>query len=338
MFLFKRGDIYYIEYTDKKTNATRRISTGKRSYHEALQFLDLLGPKPNEIPQSKPQGKTLEEFQVRYEKYVEAMFSPNYLNIVKESLKLMRRAIRVECMDDISFELAERFIVATFSRAPYAASQYLRTLKAGFTRAAGWGYISQNPFSKVKLPRLPKPLPVFINQAELQQILDRTENQDLRDIFITAFHTGMRRGEIINLRWESIDLLAHVLKVESTQTFSTKWKKERVIPLNKTVVNLLTRRKSEQVVSSRLVFPTKKGLPYNGEFVGKKFKEAARAAGMNPKVHLHSLRHSFASNLVQKNVEILVVKELLGHEKLSTTQIYAHVKLENLQEAVRTLE
>ncbi len=346
MFLFKRGDIYYVEYTDKNTNATKRISTGKKSQQEALKFSERLGlktsltPKSYELPHSKPPGKTLEEFQDRYEKYVVAMFSQNYLDIVKESFKMMRRAIQVETIDEISFELAERFMVTTFSRAPYAASQYLRTLKAAFNRAAGWEYIFQNPFAKVKLPRLPRPLPVFISQAEFQLIIGKTETQDLRDIFTTAFYTGMRRGEFLNLRWESIDLANRIVKVECTKGFTTKWKKERMIPLNKTMVSLLTRRTSTQNLgaSSGLVFPTKKGRPYNGEFVGKKFKNAVRSSGVNPKVHLHSLRHSFASNLVQKDVQILIVMELLGHEKLSTTQIYAHVKQENLAAAVRKLD
>jgi integrase/recombinase XerD len=346
MFIFKRGGIYYIEYTDKKTNATKRISTGKRNQQEALQYAELLvpktplAPKSNELLQSMPQRRTVGEFQARYEKYVEAMFSLCYLNIVKLSFKMMIRSIQIEYIDEISFELAERFIVTRFSRAPYAANQYLRTLKAAFTRAAGWGYIAQNPFRKVKLPRLPRPLPVFISQADLQTILERTETQDLRDIFTTAFHTGMRRGEIVNLKWESVDLTANILKVESTQSFSTKWKKERIIPLNNTMVGVLTRRESarDPRISSELVFSTKKGRPYNGEFVGKKFKDAARSAGLNPKVHFHSLRHSFASNLVQRDVQILVVKELLGHEKLSTTQIYAHVKHENLSAVVKQLD
>ena len=253
---------------------------------------------------------------------------------------MMRRAIEVETMDEISFELAEKFIVTIFSRAPYAASQYLRTLKAAFTRAVVWGYIIQNPFSKVRIPRLPRPLPAFINQAELQLVLEKTETQDLRDIFTTAFHTGMRRGEIVNLKWGSVDLSASILKVESTKGFSTKWKKERIIPLNRTMVETLRRRKSAQGLqtSSDLVFLTKKGRQYNDEFVGKKFKAAARAAGLSERIHLHSLRHSFASNLVQKDVTILVVKELLGHEKLSTTQIYAHVKNENLVAAVSRLD
>ncbi len=345
MFLLKRGNVYYIQYFDKKSGRKKRVSTGETEKAEAEQSLNrfakrihftIAKPLPEE---PKEHGYTIEDFEQRYEQHVASMFSKSYLEIVRWSIKMMKRDIQAKYMNEISFNLAERFIVRTYSKAPYAASQYLRTLKAAFTRAMEWGYISQNPFGKVKIPRLPRLLPVFIDQAEFQRILDKTETQDFKDIFMTAFHTGMRRGEILNLRWESIDLAAQTAKVESTQSFSTKWKKERIIPLNRTVIELLTRRNSALTSApTGFVFPTDRGLPYNGEFVGKKFKMAVRASGVNTKVHFHTLRHSFASNLVQKGVPILIVKELLGHEKLSTTQIYAHVRQKDLADAVSNLD
>lgn len=345
MFLFKRHEVYYIEYFDKKTGTKRRVSTGEKNEAEAVKVMEHLAKKLHiaveEAVTPKPdvQSCTIAEFQQRYEEYVASVFSKAYLQIVRDVFKMMKREVGVELLSELTAKLAERFIITTFSRAPYAASQYLRTLKAAFTRAEGWGDISQNPFAKVKIPRLPRLLPVFISQAEFQKILDHTETQDFKDIFTTAFHTGMRRGELLNLRWEAIDLNACTLRVESTQSFSTKWKKERLIPLNQTIVDLFKRRMSVcGPEPSGLAFPTDKGLPYNGEFIGKKFKKAVREAGVNPKVHFHTLRHSFASNLVQKDVPILVVMELLGHEKLSTTQIYSHVKHDNLAEAVKKLD
>ncbi len=345
MYLVKRGNVLYIEYHDAKTKKTRRVSTGKKDRAEATEYMRSFRslqviPSVKEVQTSQETGsKTVDGFQERYINYVKAMFSKAYVEIVKQSIKQMRKSIRANYLRDISFELADRFIVSTYSTAPFAASQYLRTLKAAFTRAVDWGLLKKNPFTKVKIPRLPRLLPVFISQAEFQLILDKTETRDLRDIFTTAFHTGMRRGEFLNLKWESVDLAGKLLKVECSQGFSTKGRKDRIIPLNKTMMELLVRRASNfSGKPSRLVFPTAKELAYNGEFVGKKFKKAVRAAGLNPKVHLHSLRHSFASNLVQKDVPILVVKELLGHEKLSTTQIYSHVKHDNLAEAVKKLE
>ena len=80
-----------------------------------------------------------------------------------------------------------------------------------------------------------------------------------------------------------------------------------------------------------------KGIKLNEEFVSKSFKQAVRDAKINDKIHFHTLRHSFGSNLVQKGVSLYVVKELLGHEDMKTTQIFSHLQQENLIQAVNLL-
>jgi integrase/recombinase XerD len=75
----------------------------------------------------------------------------------------------------------------------------------------------------------------------------------------------------------------------------------------------------------------------NEDYISKTFKQAVRDAELDNSIHFHSLRHSFASSLVQKGVSLYVVKELLGHEDLATTQIYSHLQKENLTEAVNLL-
>jgi integrase/recombinase XerD len=81
----------------------------------------------------------------------------------------------------------------------------------------------------------------------------------------------------------------------------------------------------------------KSGIKLNGEFISKKFKEAVRTADLNSGYHFHTLRHSFASNLVQHGVNLYTIKELLGHENIKTTQIYSHLRSENLSKAVNLL-
>jgi len=79
------------------------------------------------------------------------------------------------------------------------------------------------------------------------------------------------------------------------------------------------------------------GVKLNEDYVSKRFKRAVRSAGLSEDIHFHTLRHSFASNLIQKGASIYVVKELLGHESISTTQIYSHLQSENLTQAVNLL-
>ena len=88
---------------------------------------------------------------------------------------------------------------------------------------------------------------------------------------------------------------------------------------------------------NEFVFARYQGIKLNEDYVSKKFKKVIRALAMNDDIHFHSLRHSFASLLVQRGVSLYVVKELLGHEDLSTTQIYSHLQTANLLQAVNLL-
>jgi len=83
-----------------------------------------------------------------------------------------------------------------------------------------------------------------------------------------------------------------------------------------------------------LILYRKKNAKLNGEFISKQFKVAVRAAELNDDIHFHTLRHSFASNLVQRGVNLYVVKELLGHENIKTTQVYSHLTQSSLTNAI----
>ena len=86
--------------------------------------------------------------------------------------------------------------------------------------------------------------------------------------------------------------------------------------------------------ASHYVFSKSSVLNFNAEYVSKQFKKALRAAKLNDDIHFHSLRHSFASNLVQRGVNLYVIKELLGHEDIKTTQVYSHLTQSSLLDAV----
>jgi site-specific recombinase XerD len=212
---------------------------------------------------------------------------------------------------------------------------YYRTLKAAFTKAIAWGYISENPFKKIKLPRQIKSNPAFISLEELHRITDVTGVKLLRDIFITAFFTGMRLGEIVSMKWDWIDLNSNVLVIRNDSGFCTKSKKERTIPIHNEVKDILTTYQKN--LTSQYVFTMKPGIKICPDYISRNFKKSVKMIGLNNNIHFHSLRHSFASRLVQQGVSLYVVKELLGHESLSTAQIYSHLMHENLASAIRSI-
>jgi len=137
----------------------------------------------------------------------------------------------------------------------------------------------------------------------------------------------MRLGELLNMKWNWIDFKQNIITVQCSATFTTKSKKERIIPISPILRSQLSNQlpKVIDLEKNTFVFARINGIKLNVDFVSKQFKKSVRAAGLDDKIHFHTLRHSFASLLVQRSVSLYVVKELLGHESLTTTQIYAHL-------------
>jgi site-specific recombinase XerD len=246
-------------------------------------------------------------------------------------------------LNRLDLRALDKFITVTFLRTPSSASLYYRTLKAAFSKAVLWNYILDNPLKKIKSPKVAKIFPAFISETELRSIREKTKEEYLRDLFVTGFYTGMRLGELVNMKWSWVDLKESAdggqITVQCSDTFTTKSKKERIIPMNHSLTNLFRNRipKVFNINNEDYVFTRVAGNRLNEDFVSKKFKKAVREAKLDERIHFHSLRHSFASLLIQRGVSLYVVKELLGHEDLATTQIYSHLQQQNLRDAVNLL-
>ena len=108
-------------------------------------------------------------------------------------------------INEITKEQIETFIYDIFKRSKHSASLHLRHLKATFNKAIDWGYLDKNNFKGILL-RIPSNNPGFITKEELQLIVDEEANPTLKQIYLFAFYTGMRRGEILNLEWDDVDM------------------------------------------------------------------------------------------------------------------------------------
>lgn len=341
MFLFKRGKYYHLEYFDNTENRTKRISTKCKNKKDALSYLTDF--KLNLKRAKTVAFITLKKFQDEYLKFIELNYSQKYYVTVQVSFRLLIRDIGDVPLNKIIYPQLERFFTETFNRTKEGARTYLIALKSAFNRAIAWGYLSENLFTKIRLPKIPKNNPLFINESELEVIIQRETNAQLQSIYRFLFFTGMRIGELVNLKWNQVSIKEKIIRVLNTKDFTTKGKIERTIPCNKKVLSILSSRlpKVVDIQNDNYVF-LKNGIKFNPDYISKHFKKAIREAvkeiGINPKFHLHDLRHSFASNLVKNGVSIFTVKELLGHADISTTQIYTHITIDSLKEAINTLE
>lgn len=191
------------------------------------------------MPQVKNKIKTLSNFRDEYISYVSGIKSRSYIRSINLSFKQFVSFTGNMNLNFLDTRTLDKFINSTYSHAPKAAALYYRTLKAAFSKAVVWNYLPENPLKKIKAPKTIKTLPIFISQTEFQCILNNTNQQYLKDLFFTAFYTGMREGELTNMKWTWIDFDQNIIKVQNSETFTTKSKKERIIPINQSLRNLL---------------------------------------------------------------------------------------------------
>ncbi|MCF8239758.1 MAG: tyrosine-type recombinase/integrase [Melioribacteraceae bacterium] len=301
------------------------------------------------ISQDSP-GKplvTLRVFRDEYEVMIENNRSANYCKSVRIAMKHLCDFFGLQKpIGSISLKDMEDFMMHLQRHVKKGYRVYYRTLKAAFTKAVEWGYIEKNHFTKIKLPKKNKLHPTFITEKQLKIILEKIPNEVVSDFVLFAYYTGMRLDEIINLKWRNLDL-ENMIIIVGDDEFVTKGKNQRYVPIGDEVARVLKNTRNSypphnplpgrDKFSNGYVFCKGDGRKYTGDYFSRRFKRACRAAGMDESIHFHSLRHSFASNLVQRGVSLYVVKELLGHASISTTEIYSHLNVDSLRDAVSRL-
>ena len=205
----------------------------------------------------------------------------------------------------------------------------LTIMKKMFNLAIDWKLAKDNPFSKVKLFSEKDTQKERILTKEEEERLLAESPDYLRSILTVALNTGMRRGEILNLKWSQVDFERGIIRVERTKSG-----KNRLIPINNDVHVVLMRTRDEAQVGKH-VFPNPKtGQPYTE--VKKSFKAACKRAGISD-LRFHDLRHTFATRLIGLGVDLITVRDLLGHFSVRVTQRYTHSNQNQKEDAVRKL-
>jgi integrase/recombinase XerD len=307
------------------------------------------------IPQAEPKEVvTLRVFIEEYKNIIQHNRSSSYLRSVVVALNYLveyfslteHRPGLQKPIASINIKDVENFLIHLQQKVSKGYIVYYRNLKAAFNKAKDWGYVKENYFTKVKLPKRQKLAPVFINSEQLLAICSQIKNKMVKDVVVFAFYTGMRLDEIVNLRWKNVDLQNRTITV-GDESFTTKGRNQRFIPMSEeALASLLSQRERKNFTVNVLpfdfahgfVFCKENGEKFTGNYFSRRFKKACTASGIEKEIHFHSLRHSFASNLVQKGVPLYSIKELLGHSSISTTEIYSHLNMDSLREAVKKLD
>ncbi len=198
--------------------------------------------------------------------------------------------------------------------------------------------IDINPVMAIKSPKQEKKLPKFLEYEEIQRLLDAPDTDSWlgsrdRAILETLYSTGLRVSELVSLNMEDIDFLGEVVHVRG------KGKKERISPIGSSALQAIqhyiefrNRRSQTNDIDPKVLFVNKHGNRLSTRSVRRKMDKYLLAAGLDPAISPHTLRHSFATHLLNNGADLRSVQELLGHQSLSTTQVYTHLTTSKIKE------
>ena len=193
-----------------------------------------------------------------------------------------------------------------------------------------WEWCQENPVSKIKMEKVPRGRVRYLTEGDFQKIYNASPKWS-QPILIFARYTGLRMSNVLELTWEQVDLKSRLVQVEETKNGEPL-----SIPLCNYLYDNLISIKNMGLDPTR-VFPSNLKLESFKQKVRRAFKSACKTAGIKD-FRWHDLRHDFASQLVQKGVELYTVQKLLGHKDSRMTQRYAHLSPKNFQDAIHSLD
>lgn len=267
--------------------------------------------------------------------------SPHTVSAYRSDLRAFAEwAARSRCstVDDIDRTVLRRYL-AFLSERRFARRSIARkasALRAMLTWSVTRGYLSSSPATDLAAPKLDKPLPKVMRQADVTTLLDLPPDDEpvgLRDraILELLYSSGLRVSELCGLDVDDVDLRGGVVQVTG------KGRKQRRIPFGKPAHDAVSRYVSDARLalmsgnkSSSALFLNARGRRLGPRSVRAMLTKYLGAEGMT-QISPHTLRHSFATHLLDGGADLRAVQELLGHESLSTTQIYTHVSTERLR-------
>ena len=224
-----------------------------------------------------------------------------------------------------------------YSRATIARK--LATLRSFYKFLVKRNHMSTNPVTAVRTPKQDKKLPRFLEYEEVKRLLETPPMNTWlgardRAIMETLYSTGIRVSELVALNMEDIDFLGEVVHVRG------KGKKERIAPIGASALQTIQhymefrnkRAQNNNNFDNKVLFVNKHGRRLSTRSVRRKMDKYLKMAGLDPAISPHTLRHSFATHMLNNGADLRSVQELLGHQSLSTTQVYTHLTTTRLKE------
>ena len=337
--IFKRGNVYWVCYKNLEGRVIRESS--KSTNPKVAE--DLLIDRRKEIKDGQePEIKRIpphsfQELSAEYVNWAERQRSFSQKVYVVNQLA---REFGYYRLRNITTKLLEQYQTKLMQEGKKAATinRHLATIKHMMTKAVDWLMVEEEALKrvrKVKLLEENNRRLRYLSKEEIESLLNYCPSH-LKPLIIMALNTGMRRGEIFNLKWEQVDLKHGFVLLDVTKNGD-----RREIPINRTLRETLeTLHQGTKEWPRRLDIPwvfydVRSEKPYRD--LRKGFYLACKKAGIQ-NFKFHDCRHTFASHLVMGGVDLTSVKELLGHKTLTMTLRYSHLAPSHKVKAVEILD
>lgn len=216
----------------------------------------------------------------------------------------------------------------------------ISALKSFFNYLVFEGLIKDSPISNIEAPKLERKLPEVLTEGEINQLIKSVDlnhvfGQRNKTIIEVLYGTGIRVSELVNLKLSNIFFKESILKVNG------KGDKERFVPLGKiasteikTYINIRDRMKIDSK-NTDILFINRYGRKLTRSMIFKIITDASRSIGLEKKISPHTLRHSFATHLLKNGADLRTIQLILGHESITTTEIYTHLDTFHLEEVLK---
>jgi tyrosine recombinase XerC len=263
---------------------------------------------------------------------IEKNYSPHTILNYRIDLEEFFAFLEKTPFKDVDYPFLRRYLALIRQKnlKPRTVARKLSCLRSFFKYLQREGLVDKNPAVLLITPKLDKPLPKFMSEAETIKLIESPKDDKLmslrdRAIFETLYSTGIRVSELVGLNVDSVDGIGNVIRVMG------KGRKERIVPIGDKAVGAIHHYCAERPVQTRALFLNKSGKRLTDRSVRNIINKYILRECINQHVSPHVFRHSFATHLLNNGADLRSVQELLGHVNLSTTQIYTHLTTEKLK-------
>lgn len=281
-------------------------------------------------------NETLENYR-NYLKY-ERNYSDNtvsaYINDLNKYEEFLKKNILESDAEDL-----EKYLKYIGGMQSTTVAHKITAIKSYFNYNIKRGIVKSNPANKVSRPKLAKHLPEYLTEEEVSKLLDIEikSSYDFRNktILELLYSSGIRISELVNIKTPNYDSEECLIRIMG------KGSKERIIPLGDYAINIMNdyMNNYRPLINKKFtdyIFINNRGDKISRQFIFKVIKKEALKKGIKKDISPHTLRHTFATHLLKNGADLRIIQELLGHENISTTQIYTHVTNNKLKSDYET--